>query len=84
MTKLQSMASVHEHTVIHCEEHLAKPRRRPRKPANRVQVNQLKVDPRIWKKALELSKGNPRRIEVLASDSVVVHNSPDWKTWKTK
>lgn len=39
-------------------------------------VTHTKVHPEVWQTALALCGGNPRRIEVIATDSVVVHNHP--------
>ena len=41
-------------------------------------VHETKVDPQVWKVALELAGGHPRRIEVVSAQAVVVHNHADW------
>ena len=41
-------------------------------------VTETKVDPQVWKVALELAGGHPRRIEVVSAQVVVVHNHADW------
>jgi hypothetical protein len=55
-----------------------KPKRKrgPSKGSRSSAVNHTRVVPEVWQAALALCGGNPRRIEVIATDSVVVHNHP--------
>lgn len=39
-------------------------------------ITTIKVDPRIWKTALELCQGEPRRIQVIDELTIIVHNNP--------
>ena len=53
---------------------------RPRRSAAKNSgVVVLKVDPRVWKTALDLADGDRQRIEVVNENEVVVHNHPKKK-----
>lgn len=59
-----------------------KPRTKKHAPAIRKssKVRHIKVDPRVWRKSLQLAHRDLTRIEVLSSTEVVVHNpGHDWK-----
>lgn len=45
------------------------PRRAPRRS---FPVETLKVDPRVWRKALELAHGDAKRIEIVSEIEVMV------------
>lgn len=51
-------------------------RKRPKRGQKASHMIALRIDPRIWKTALDLSQGNPRRIEVINEQTVIVHNNP--------
>ncbi len=48
----------------------------PTRPAARrpAPVTVRRPDPQAWRHALRLAGGNPRRLEVLADGTVLVHN----------
>ena len=66
-------ARLHPNTVSNYKKHA---RTTPKKGARSSRIATLRVDPRIWGTALELSQGNPRRIEVIDELTVIVHNNP--------
>lgn len=68
-------ASLHPTTVSEAAKHLQK---RTRKAAPRNPVTIVKVDLRVWRKALELAGREISRIEVISPTNVIVHN-PGWK-----
>jgi hypothetical protein len=74
---VRKRASVHPKTVTKVSKghHTkAKPKRKPARKHPKLEVH-IKVDPRVWEKALELCEGEPSRIEVISSEEVIVHNS---------
>jgi hypothetical protein len=77
MTALPAMASVHESTVKAAASHAASATK-PRKPRSRRKTvtNHVKVDERVWAKALELAKGKVTRIKVVGPAEVIVLNHP--------
>lgn len=79
MKKVGRDAALHEKAVQAVAKGEVAPRRRTR-GANKVdpngEVNHIRVLPEVWAKALEVSGGDPSRIQVIASDDVVIHNRP--------
>jgi len=72
---MQDKASLHEKTVQKvASDSLPSLGPRPRKQA-RVLASynrNIKVDPRVWKKAMQLAKGEKSRIVVVSSTEVIV------------
>lgn len=61
---------------------IVKPRTKKHAPAARKngKVRHIKVDPRVWKKALQLAGRDLSRLQVLSPTEVVVHHpGRDWK-----
>lgn len=79
MKRVAKDASVHEKTVQKVASGTV---RKPAKKRNQATgsvssaVLHIKVRPDVWAKALELCGGNPRRIQVIAADQVLIHNKP--------
>jgi hypothetical protein len=48
----------------------------PARSPRRTEVVRLRPNPLAWNAALKLAGGDAKRIEVLAPDELVVHNSP--------
>ena len=71
--KTRDVARLHPRTVTDYGKHL---RKVPRSRGNRAPITALQVDPRVWKTALALSEGNPRRIAVISELEVIVFNCP--------
>jgi len=49
-------------------------KRKPRRKPRREPVETIVVDRRIWKTALRLSKGDPRRIKIISRTRVEIRN----------
>lgn len=74
-TPLPKMVRVHERTVQEAERHAAEYRpRRQRKPTKTLEGRRVKVHPEVWKTALRLAEGDPRRIKVMSAVEVLVTN----------
>jgi hypothetical protein len=84
MTPVSKRATVHEKTVIKADLH-AKEAKKPRKRApvkgaktpvrpKTSEISHTKVDARVWKTALKLAGGHPKRIRIDSPNSVVVLN----------
>ena len=61
---------------------IVKPRTKKHAPAARKngKVRHIKVDPRVWRKALQLAGRDLSRLEVRSSTEVVVHHAG--RNWK--
>ena len=62
---------------------ITKPRTKKHAPARRKNspVRHIKVDKRVWRKALQLAGRDLTRIQVLSSTEVVVHHpGRNWKS----
>lgn len=70
--KVRDVARLHSKTVEDHHKHIKGKVRGARKAANRVQT--MKVDPRVWKKALQIAQGDRSKIIVLSETEVVVTN----------
>lgn len=79
MKKVGKDAALHEKSVQAVAKGEVTPRRRKRS-ANKVdpngEVSHIRVLPEVWAKALEVCGGDTSRIQVVASDDVVIHNKP--------
>lgn len=69
--RVRDVVTLHPETVTN-HERLARPRKRPRRRRNPVTT--ITVNPKVWRKALQLSDGNPRRIVIESETSVLVKN----------
>ena len=78
MPRTRKVVGVHERTVQKAANIVPfkKPRKRP--AASSLDLEHIKVDPRVWKIAVRLCKGNPKRIQIVSDAEVVVHNN-NWK-----
>ena len=52
---------------------ISSPKSRTRRKKNPVMV--VRVDSRIWEKAMEIADGDTKRIQILSEEDVIVHNS---------
>jgi hypothetical protein len=69
--KVRDTAKLHPKTVSNHKQHTKK---KPKKPATRVLTTSVKVDPRVWKVARKVAKGDNHRIQIISSEEVIVHN----------
>jgi hypothetical protein len=72
MNKVRDKARLHPATVSNYQNHVTKPRRLPRQL--RGPSYQIKVDPRVWKVAKQLAKGDTARLVIVSDTEVVVRN----------
>jgi len=56
-----------------------KARNTPRNTGKSSKVKHTVVDMRVWKKAMQIAKGNRHRLEVKSATEIIVHNHADWK-----
>lgn len=75
MTTVRDSASLHPKTVSEYQSHTKK--RAPRKPNKNLRGRYIKVDPRVWRTALKLAKGDNSRIKVVSDTEVIVSNPRD-------
>lgn len=71
--EVRDTARLHHKTVSEAGKHVKK---KPRKKATKTKKYSVAVDPRVWEVAKKLAKGNNRRIQVVNSEEVIVHNHP--------
>lgn len=78
-TNIRRDASIHPRTVTDLSKNRVKTRKAsPRTRSKNGKVNHIKVDLRVWKKAVQLAGKEMTRIEVISATDVIVHN-PGWK-----
>lgn len=77
MPKTPEVSTMHQESLDNIADGTVKPYAKPRKKA-RAGATMVHIipDPRIWKVALKLAKGNAHRIRVISNESVVVYNNP--------
>lgn len=84
MNKVVEKASVATRTVTEISEGKHDPaprtRRKPTYTGRSGRVDHTVIDMRVWKKAMQIAKGNRQRLEVRTHDTVIVHNHTDWKS----
>lgn len=66
-------ARLHPSTVSNWGEHRKKVLRIKGKSSR---ITTLQVDLRVWRTALALCEGNPRRLQVINAETVIIHNNP--------
>lgn len=72
MTEVIDTTRLHTKTVSEYEQHL---RKRPRRPPVRSRMVIKRVDPRVWRVARDIARGNPSvMIEVRSETEVVIVN----------
>ena len=80
MSPLPRVATVHEKTVQRAQEIVDQPIAKVHSlrtgHQRRTATHYVKVDPRVWKTALRLAKGDPNRLTVVHETEVIVHNHP--------
>jgi hypothetical protein len=76
---IQTEASVHPKTLTEFSQGHHKRTRSYGRRREQVTTTTTRVDPRVWKIALERCDGDPRRIEVVSETHVEIHNDPDWR-----
>lgn len=54
-------------------------KRKRKSPTKGYHVGHITVDPRVWKVAMKLAKGNAYRIQVRDAECVTVHNGEGWR-----
>lgn len=82
-SKTQNIVTLHPKTVEQAEKHVAEkpPRKRRKKaaaepPKPSTRVSKVTVDPRVWKHAMGLARGDRERLVVESHESVLVKNHP--------
>jgi len=81
--RVAKVATVAQRTVTEISEGKHEPPKRTRRtPTNTGRSGKVKttvVDTRVWKKAMQIAKGNRHRLEVKDHETIIVHNHADWK-----
>ncbi len=80
MPRVPTMADVHHATLVRAGrgDDLVDTRKERRPGRKTPKVSVIRVDPRVWKVALRLAKGDAKRIQVRNAEAVTVHNNADW------
>lgn len=79
-TQVRDVVVLHPETVSKGEELAKEAKRNKRKPYKpRIKTDHIKVDPRVWEKAMELAEGEHRRLYVQSSTEIIVMNNPKGK-----
>ena len=79
---MRDRASVHPKTITEFSEGKlegADGRRLPKRGGASSRITALRVDERVWEVAWKLSGKRLSLIEVLGSEEVIIHNSPNWR-----
>jgi len=70
MATVRDTARLHPETVTNHAKHARKYKR----SSKQSEVKVIKVDPRVWRTAMRLAKGDRSRIVVMGTEEVIVLN----------
>lgn len=82
MTTIGTEATLHERTVqavaLGTVQVPVVPQNRPQGRRSTTRTRHVRVHRGVWRTARRLAGNDPRRIEIISEDEVVVHN-PGWR-----